>query len=113
MSEVKLMLKPTAGGSLYFDVTKVTFAVSHAFGQDARYKGRNQEMFLEIEPQNVQLHVSTGMDSSVSLGDVLAVIQGQVTSACEVVVTEALERERKEVERITNLAHGSTEAKSF
>lgn len=112
-NKVRLTLVPTAGKKLRFQVAEMTTIIGHAFGPDSRYKGRNVEQTLTLEPQNVVLDVVGGESSDFDLADVVALIVGSQVVACEAVVAEALEREREEEERIRNLAHGSTEAKPF
>lgn len=98
-NKLKLIVRVTDGSStLRLRVHTMTVKVGCASGPNARYKGNYQEPILDIEFENLAFEIAAPDGESfdgVEAVEVLATILGPVVHGCEIVVAEALEREKE------------------
>lgn len=93
---VKLSLVSTTPGQADFILERATVMVTHAFGDNAKYKGRNIEHFVSFRPEG--LKVTAEFDASARLSDVLSAVVSQQIDAVAIAVEpiEQIEKEKQE-----------------
>lgn len=76
--------------------------VEHSFGENARFKGRNAIMQMELRPQNaiVEVVLEDKPDSGLGLARLIEQVVSQAIVGVEVAVMTAEEREVEEQERL-------------
>ncbi len=79
-------------------VESISFAVSHAFGPNARYKGNDVRSHVTLKPKELGLVVEVREGNT--LVDILSAAADQVVLGCEATVELALKREEERLEQL-------------